>query len=108
MLLQALREEVLEANLELVRRGLVLCTFGNASGFSREDQLVVITHADYFHGPVPVPADMTDQEIVSAYEKNTGDAIVPTFEGADWRGSCRRTTVPSRGVGMQRPPHVMQ
>ena len=29
MLLKTLREEVLEANLELVRRGLVLYTFGN-------------------------------------------------------------------------------
>ena len=42
MLLQNLREEVLEANLELVRRGLVLYTFGNASGISREEGLVVI------------------------------------------------------------------
>src|SRR5882762_10299630 len=40
--LQALREEVLEANLELVRRGLVLYTFGNASGISRDQKLVVI------------------------------------------------------------------
>ena len=31
-MLKALREEVLEANLEMVRRGLVLYTFGNASG----------------------------------------------------------------------------
>jgi L-ribulose-5-phosphate 4-epimerase len=42
MLLQHLREEVLEANLELVRRGLVLYTFGNASAISRQDGLVVI------------------------------------------------------------------
>jgi L-ribulose-5-phosphate 4-epimerase len=42
MLLPRLREEVLEANLELVRRGLVLYTFGNASGISREQKLVVI------------------------------------------------------------------
>ena len=41
-MLQRLREEVLEANLELVRMGLVLYTFGNASGISREDGLVVI------------------------------------------------------------------
>jgi len=34
--LQQLREQVLEANLELVRRGLVLYTFGNASGILRE------------------------------------------------------------------------
>src|ERR1700688_4708361 len=43
MLLKKLREEVLDANLELVRRGLVLYTFGNVSGISREDGLVVIT-----------------------------------------------------------------
>ena len=42
MLLPALREEVLEANLELVGRGLVLYTFGNASGVDRERNLVVI------------------------------------------------------------------
>jgi L-ribulose-5-phosphate 4-epimerase len=42
MLLKSLREEVLEANLELVRRGLVLYTFGNASGVDREQGLVVI------------------------------------------------------------------
>jgi len=40
--LQQLREQVLEANLELVRRGLVLYTFGNASGILREEGLVVI------------------------------------------------------------------
>jgi L-ribulose-5-phosphate 4-epimerase len=42
MKLQSLREEVLDANLELVRRGLVLYTFGNASGISRDEGLVVI------------------------------------------------------------------
>lgn len=42
MLLADLRAEVLEANLELVRRGLVLYTFGNASGVDREKGLVVI------------------------------------------------------------------
>jgi len=42
MLLKKLREEVLEANLELVKRGLVLYTFGNASGVDREQGLVVI------------------------------------------------------------------
>jgi L-ribulose-5-phosphate 4-epimerase len=40
--LQELREQVLEANLELVRRGLVLYTFGNASGILREEAVVVI------------------------------------------------------------------
>jgi len=42
MKLASLREEVLEANLELVRRGLVLYTFGNASGIARAEGLVVI------------------------------------------------------------------
>ncbi len=42
MLLMELRQAVLEANLELVRRSLVLYTFGNASGVDREQGLVVI------------------------------------------------------------------
>lgn len=42
MKLEALRAEVLEANLRLVRQGLVLATFGNASGILREQGLVVI------------------------------------------------------------------
>jgi L-ribulose-5-phosphate 4-epimerase len=42
MVLKSLREAVLDANLELVRRGLVLYTFGNASGISRADGLIVI------------------------------------------------------------------
>jgi L-ribulose-5-phosphate 4-epimerase len=42
MILKRLRQEVLEANLELVRRGLVLYTFGNASGIDRAQGLVVI------------------------------------------------------------------
>ncbi len=42
MLLKELRTAVLEANLELVKRGLVLYTFGNASGVDREQGLVVI------------------------------------------------------------------
>jgi L-ribulose-5-phosphate 4-epimerase len=42
MLLRELRAAVLEANLELVRRGLVLYTFGNASGVDRDRGLVVI------------------------------------------------------------------
>jgi L-ribulose-5-phosphate 4-epimerase len=41
-MLESLRSFVLDANLELVRRGLVLYTFGNASGIDRERGLVVI------------------------------------------------------------------
>jgi L-ribulose-5-phosphate 4-epimerase len=39
---EELRAQVLEANLEIVRRGLVLYTFGNASGIDRERGVVAI------------------------------------------------------------------
>lgn len=42
MNLQTLREEVYESNLALVRNGLVISTFGNASGYDPELGLVVI------------------------------------------------------------------
>src|SRR5271154_3198184 len=42
MLLKELRIQVLKANLELVKRGLVLYTFGNASGIDRNQGLIVI------------------------------------------------------------------
>ena len=41
-MLDSLKAHVLEANLELVRRGLVLYTFGNASGIDRATGLVAI------------------------------------------------------------------
>jgi len=41
-LLTELRHQVLEANLELVRSGLVLYSFGNASGIDRDRGLVAI------------------------------------------------------------------
>jgi L-ribulose-5-phosphate 4-epimerase len=57
-MLEALRSQVLEANLEIVRRGLVLYTFGNASGIDRASGLVAIK-------PSGVP-----------YEKMTVDDLV--------------------------------
>jgi L-ribulose-5-phosphate 4-epimerase len=157
MLLKTLREEVLEANLELVRRGLVLYTFGNASGIDRKEQLLAIkpsgvpyeeltagrmvisdlkgkivegklrpssdlathlelykhfpniggvahthsefatawaqaekpipcfgtTHADYFHGPVPVTRRLSAAEIAGDYEQATGEVICRTFADID-------------------------
>jgi len=41
-MLESLKEAVLEANLELPKRGLVTYTWGNASGIDREENLVVI------------------------------------------------------------------
>ncbi len=156
-MLESLKEQVLEANLDLVRRGLVIGTFGNASGLCREDGLVVIkpsgvgydrlrpcdlvvvdlegnrvegslnpssdlpthlviyrafevvggvahthsrfatawaqagreipcfgtTHADYFHGNVPVTGRMKQSEIEADYERNTGCIIVRRFGNLD-------------------------
>ena len=157
MLLANLREEVMKANQELVREGVVKFTFGNVSGISREEGLVAIkpsgvpydeltpaeivvtdldgrvvdsnlrpssdlpthlelykafpniggvahthseyatswaqarrpipclgtTHADYFHGAVPVTDDMTPEEIAGEYEKETGVVIVRAFRDLD-------------------------
>ena len=151
-----LRERVLEANREIVRSGLVVLTFGNASGVDRSAGVMAIkpsgvgydelqpgsmvvfdletgevaggrlrpssdtpthlvlyrrfeavggivhthspsatawaqagralpcfgtTHADHFHGAVPVTRDLTPGEIRDEYEASTGDVIAETIEG---------------------------
>jgi L-ribulose-5-phosphate 4-epimerase len=157
VLLPALREQVLDANLELVRRGLVLYTFGNVSAIDRSHGLVAIkpsgvpyealttedivvsdlkgaivegklrpssdlathlelyksfpniggvahthsefatawaqaetpipclgtTHADYFHGPVPVTERLSASAIDRDYELETGTTICRTFSKLD-------------------------
>jgi L-ribulose-5-phosphate 4-epimerase len=72
MLLEKLRFEVLEANLELVRRGLVLYTFGNASGIDRERNLVAIK-------PSGVPYDAL----------TPGDMVITDLDGTIVDGSLR-------------------
>ena len=37
------------------------------------------THADYFHGPVPVTEPLSAQEVAEAYVRNTGAVIVRRF-----------------------------
>jgi L-ribulose-5-phosphate 4-epimerase len=37
------------------------------------------THADYFHGPVPVTEPLTQEEVSSGYVRNTGEVIVRRF-----------------------------
>ena len=151
-----LREQVFQANREIVRAGLVVLTFGNASGIDRAagvmaikpsgvsyadlgpESMVVVdlysgqviegpyrpssdapthlvlyrrfpalggivhthstfatswaqsgraipclgtTHADHFHGPVPVTRALAREEIRGSYERCTGDVIVETLEG---------------------------
>ena len=43
------------------------------------------THADYFHGPVPVTEPLTAEEVAEAYVRHTGAVIVRRFraEGLD-------------------------
>lgn len=41
------------------------------------------THADYWHGEIPCTRLMTNEEITSEYEANTGEVIVETFDGID-------------------------
>ncbi len=104
MKLQSLREEILHANLELVRRvegslrpssdlpthlilykafptvGGVAHTHSRAATSwaqaQREIPCFGTTHADYFHGSVPVTKPLTPAQIRSDYEANTGHAIV--------------------------------
>ncbi len=41
------------------------------------------THADYFHGPVPVTEPLTEEEVAEAYVRNTGAVIVRCFRSKD-------------------------
>ena len=76
MLLDKLRAEVLEANLELVRRGLVLYTFGNASAIDREGRRIVIK-------PSGVPYDKmkpTDMVVTDLDGRVTGGTLRPSSD----------------------------
>src|SRR5439155_22105857 len=41
------------------------------------------THADYFHGAIPVVSHLSTDEIETEYEANTGHAIVRRLSGFD-------------------------
>ena len=49
----------------------------------REIPCLGTTHADYFHGSVPVTQPLTDAEVRTEYEANTGHAIVRRFKSID-------------------------
>ncbi len=156
-MIEQLKERVYRENLELVKLGLVLFTWGNVSAIDRKSGLVVIkpsgveynamkvddmvvvdldgnvvegslnpssdtpthielykafpniggvvhthskcatafaqsgrglpaygtTHADYFYGEVPCTRALSEDEIASEYEKNTGLVIAETFADRD-------------------------
>jgi len=52
---------------------------------AREIPCLGTTHADYFHGAVPVTRPLSTREIAVDYELNTGRAIVRRFKGLDPR-----------------------
>lgn len=41
------------------------------------------THADYFYGTIPCTRKLTEEEVNSAYETETGNVIVETFKSLD-------------------------
>jgi L-ribulose-5-phosphate 4-epimerase len=150
-MLEQLKKEVCDANLDLVAKGVVIYTWGNVSGISEDRKYMVIkpsgvdydgmspedmvvvdvetgatvegkwkpssdtathlelyrafpnmkgivhthstnavafaqagmaipalgtTHADYFYGDIPCTRELTEQEVMDAYEVNSGKVII--------------------------------
>lgn len=67
-MLTELKQQVCEANLELVREGLVVQTFGNVSGIDRKEGLVVIK-------PSGVPYDRMKPEQMVVVSLETGKVV---------------------------------
>jgi hypothetical protein len=100
--LEALRAEVYEANLELVRRGLVLYTFGNASGVSREHGLVAIKPSGVPYEKM-TPADMVITDLQGRIVEGNP---APVFRPGDARGALPRVPFDwRRGAHALAPRH---
>lgn len=67
-MLESLKKEVYEANMELVEKGLVIYTWGNVSGIDREKGLVVIK-------PSGVEYDVLKPEDMSVVSLETGELV---------------------------------
>lgn len=67
-MLEALKEKVCKANLELVRRGVVIYTWGNVSGIDRDSGLMVIK-------PSGVPYDGMQPEDMVVVDLESGDKV---------------------------------
>lgn len=72
-MLESLKQEVCHANLELVTRGLVIETWGNASGIDRERGLVVIK-------PSGVPYDGMKPEHMTVVSLADGRVVEGKFK----------------------------
>src|SRR5208283_4868276 len=67
-MLDALKTEVLKANLDLVKAGLVIRTWGNASGIDRDEGLVVIK-------PSGVPYEKLEARQMVVVALDSGEVI---------------------------------
>ena len=63
-MLEALKEQVYEANLELVRRGVVIYTWGNVSGIDRDKGMIVIKPSGVEYSEMK-PEDMVVVDLMS-------------------------------------------
>lgn len=67
-------------------RSIVHTHSRNAVAFAQAGQGIPClgtTHCDYFYGEVPVTRPMTEQEVMSDYEWETGNVIVERFKNLD-------------------------
>src|SRR6056297_2331520 len=75
-MLEQLKEKVLQANLDLVKHGLVVFTWGNASGIDRENGMVVIK-------PSGVPYEKMrpkDMVVLNLYGQVVEGALKPSSD----------------------------
>ena len=92
-MLEELKEKVFKANLDLVRHGLVIFTWGNVSGIDRERGLVVIKPSgvdyDAMKASDMVVVDLSTGEVVEGDLRPSSDtpthlAIYRAFSEAGW------------------------
>ena len=77
-MLEKLKEEVLQANLDLVKHGLVVFTWGNASGIDREKELVVIKPSGVAYSRMK-PKDMV---VLNLYGQVVEGDLKPSSDAA--------------------------
>lgn len=77
-MLESLKEQVFQANLDLVKHGLVLFTWGNASGIDREKELVVIKPSGVSYDKMK-PKDMV---VLNLYGQVVEGMLNPSSDSA--------------------------
>ena len=81
-----------KTHLELYRKysqikGIVHTHSVNAVAFAQAGKDIPAlgtTHADYFYGDIPCTRELTKQEVMDDYEKNTGKVIIETIEAGGY------------------------